>query len=236
MLPADKASFPKCLYLDQNMWIALARSANGLDNRIFEDVIVSIRRAIALERLIVPLSAIHILETLAPRDLGRRRRLATVMVKLSRNYAMCPYTTVQQQEISFAVASTLGIFLPYAIRPSVVVQGLTQALGGNFEATGDPAQVAKFNKHLVSEKYSVDLLTNERFRKSLSYLRDRETLDATGQNERNAAALSNLSKQGLLQLDVRNLITNERVTNRISRTMHLLNVPVELDQSTSGIF
>ncbi len=226
MLPADKASFPKCLYLDQNMWIALARSANGLDNRIFEDVLVLIRRAIALERLIVPLSAIHILETLAPSDLGRRRRLATMMVKLSRNCAMCPDATVQQQEISSAIASTLGIFLPFAIRRRVVVQGLTQALGGNFEANGDPARVAKFNEHLVSEKYSIDLLTNERLRKSASYLRDRETLDAIAQDERNAAALANLSAQGLLQLDVRNLITNERLKKGILRTLHFLNVPL----------
>jgi hypothetical protein len=163
MLPADKAGFPKCLYLDQNKWIALSRAACGLDDGSLNHLLVAIKQAVALRRLVVPLSDVHILETLAPGNLDRRRRLAARMVDLSANCGIRPARVIQEAEISCAVASTLGVFLPYEIRGHVVMIGITEALGDVFEISDDPAQVRKVRAHSISREHSIDLLTNEDF-------------------------------------------------------------------------
>lgn len=224
MLPADKAGFPKCLYLDQNKWIALSRAACGLDDGSHNYLLGAIKEAVALKRLVVPLSDIHILETLAPGNLDRRRRLATMMVDLSANYGIRPARVIQEAEISCAVASTLGVFLPYEIRRHVVVKGITEALGGALEISSDPAKVRKVHAHLISHEHSIDLLTNEEIRVSLNTLRQRETADALEQSKRSAQAVEHLSKDELLRMDVWNIMHQPRVLDRIQKTVRLLRI------------
>jgi hypothetical protein len=234
MLPAQKVGFPKCLYLDQNHWIALARSANGLDQSRFLKAFRAVKRAIALRRLVVPLSNVHILETLAPGNRDRRHRLAEIMSDLSENCAIRPSRTVQEAEISLAVASTLGIFLPYPIRPHIVVKGLTHALG-EIEIFGDPTEVVKAKAHLLSGEHTLCLLTEETNRAVSAFLREQETNHAADQNRRTAEALAEVPEEGLLQIDVFSLISRHEVTERISKTLGLLRVaPTAMNEHLSS--
>src|SRR4051794_6702716 len=104
MLPTSKAEHPKCVYLDQNKWIDLARAHYGReDGRRFVATLERVRTAVESGRLLLPMSGVHIMETVAPEDAGRRQRLAEFMVGLSRNRTISTHMIISKIEIRQAV-------------------------------------------------------------------------------------------------------------------------------------
>ncbi len=225
MLPPIKSGTPKCLYLDQNKWIELARADNRLDDGRLRPVLELIEHSISRGTIVVPLSDVHMLETVAAGGLDRRNRLARTMVRLSRNLAIRPAHIVQKEEISCAVLELIGIPLNYEIRPTVVSTGIGEAVGIRAEATGKPDDVAKFNAHLFSSEFTVYMLTDENLRTHTAGLRDQESIAAKEQDKRRLEALSELSEDERLQVDVLGLMKRDDVSNRIVETLTLLNLP-----------
>ena len=89
MLPLCKDAFPKCLYLDQNMWINLATAYYGLSKgKPHVDALEAVRTAVSSGKLLVPFSQVNALEAMIHRDAARRERLAKFIVELSCNISI----------------------------------------------------------------------------------------------------------------------------------------------------
>ncbi|MBL8176564.1 MAG: hypothetical protein JNK48_17945 [Bryobacterales bacterium] len=226
VLPEAKPDFPKCLYLDQNHWIALSRARLGIGEERLKPVVAALERAVASGRLIVPLSNIHILETAAPSGASRRRRLAETMVSLAGNWAIRPYHVLQVDEIRAAVAATLGLVrhpIP-AVRRHAVARGILQALDAvAFE--GQQAEEAE--AHTLSAKFTIELLSGEPAHgPATASLRSQEEEDAARQTRARDEAIAALNRDERLQLDVRALIASPGVIRDIGAALRQLRCPL----------
>ncbi len=87
------------IYLDQNKWIDLAKSAAGKEDR-YRDVLELAEGGVGLGFLSFPLSATHCMETYNARSARRRRDLAQTMMRLAcRPYRVGPDTIAGPPEI-----------------------------------------------------------------------------------------------------------------------------------------
>ncbi len=76
----------KCIYLDQNHWIKLTDAFFGRRHGLrYLPVLNAAQAAVASSAAAFPLSHIHIYETLKCPDVEQRKRLARVLIQLSRN-------------------------------------------------------------------------------------------------------------------------------------------------------
>lgn len=130
MLPDSKSDFPKCLYLDQNKWIDLAKAHYGKPGgEQFLDALLAVRSAVRAGTLVVPFSAVNAVEAQKNGDPERRRRLARFMVDLANNFAILPYTTICPWELTNALRLLFSNLPTIRIRPSIIRQGYGAALG-----------------------------------------------------------------------------------------------------------
>ena len=130
MLPELKKDFPKCLYLDQNKWIDLARAHYGKPEGIkFQPCLEAVRAAVKSGNLVVPFSVWNAIESLISQDAGRRKRLAEFMVDLSGNKTVLPESVVVPLEIVNAARQLFGMQPAEIPRTSLVHIGITHAIG-----------------------------------------------------------------------------------------------------------
>ena len=130
MLPESKNDFPKCLYLDQNKWIDLARAHYGKPEGVkFQPCLQIIRAAIKAGTLIVPFGVWNAIESMISGDEGRRKRLAEFMVDLSGNKTVSPENVVAPMEIVNATRQLFGMPATEAPRKSLVHVGIIHAFG-----------------------------------------------------------------------------------------------------------
>src|SRR5262249_30298841 len=142
MLPASKDELPKCLYLDQNKWIDLARAHYGKNGgQQFEDALRAVREAESAGTLLVPFSVINALEAMTPRDTERRERLARFMVELSGNITILPEFAVRPTEIRNLLRRTFDRGHEVSVRSSVLARGLFNAFGKQIGISGGPEEV-----------------------------------------------------------------------------------------------
>lgn len=97
----------KYIYLDQNMWVALARTYAGKQPE-YEEVVKKIEEKVNSDEWAFPLSVIHYMETEARLDDRSRKDLAYAMSKISRNYAIVPYPWIDKSELYNSVNSLYG--------------------------------------------------------------------------------------------------------------------------------
>ena len=141
MLPQDKTDFPKCLYLDQNMWIGLAQAARGLPlGERFQEALAAIRIAVDSGKLLVPLSLVHIIETAIPGRPERRVNLIEFMLSLSRNLSIRHYKQVRPLEIENSIRRWYGLGDLHAIRPQLIVESAFPAVGASADLSQIPAE------------------------------------------------------------------------------------------------
>jgi hypothetical protein len=159
MLPVSKDDFPKCLYLDQNKWIDLARAHYGKPGGDpFKDALLATRTAVESGKLIVPFSIVNAVEAMIPRDAGRRERLARFMIALSGNRTTLPEEAACRREIREAVGRLFGRGSRTAVRPLVVQQGFTHALGLDFQVLVPAPETAAAVRHIPSSEMTVAFL------------------------------------------------------------------------------
>jgi hypothetical protein len=137
MLPEAKTDFPKCLYLDQNKWIDLARAHYEKPvGEQFKPCLEAVRAAITSGKLLVPFSVTNAIESMITRDEGRRKRLAEFMVDLSGNKSMLPESAIAPTEITNAVRKLFGATATEIPRRSLVQTGILHATGMEQEFRG----------------------------------------------------------------------------------------------------
>jgi hypothetical protein len=130
MLPEFKNDFPKCLYLDLNKWIDLARAHHGKSEGVkFQQCLESVRAAVNSGKLIVPFDVCNAIESMISGDKGQRKRLAEFMVDLSGNKTVSPEYVVAPMEIVNATRQLFGMAATEAPRKSLVHVGIIHAIG-----------------------------------------------------------------------------------------------------------
>lgn len=120
----------KIIYLDQNKWIDISRAFYGRnDGKKYHLVLQTLQEKVNGGEIIVPISAIHIIETARKEDKERRERLANFIADLSKSYGILPYISVRQQEIENAILIKLGQAPKHNIGEIAINRGVTHILG-----------------------------------------------------------------------------------------------------------
>lgn len=163
MLPESKDEFPKCIYLDQNKWIDLAKAYYGRkDGKPFKEALESLRSTVEAGTVIVPISATHVMETAVPRNQERRNRFAKFMVDFSNNLSIVPHTSILTSEIKNSIFRVLGRIPQISIRAQIIQKGLWFALGVQPIISG----IHENNKKILLESilnsraFSIEFLIN----------------------------------------------------------------------------
>lgn len=98
----------KRIYLDQNMWIYLARADKGLASGArYQDVLTLARAGVQRGLLSFPLSGVHYIET-TNRPWRTRQDLARTMTSLSRFHTIAAHSALVPPEIDCALRRFFG--------------------------------------------------------------------------------------------------------------------------------
>ena len=229
-LPAAKTDFPKCLYLDQNKWIDLARAHYGRpDGKDFQPALAAVREAVAKGRLVVPMSGIHVMETMAPADESRRRRLAEFMVDVSGNQSILPYMSVGGLEILQAVVRKLCVAPTTSIRTAIVRTGLHFALGGEPEITNAPPALKEHLLALLdSPDTSIRLLVEAGDRALLRETRMQDEAAVQQLEETRRRALADLDDDMRHRVEMLELFTKGEPGAEFRAVLRSLGVTIEV--------
>jgi len=204
MLPVSKNDAPRLLYLDQNKWIELARARYGKEDAAgVVAALGAVDDAVAVGKVIVPISGVHVMETMAPSDRGRRERLAEFMVGLSGNASILPYMALRPLEILHAVLRKLGRTPTAPLRPHVLGRGLTYALGAELSVSGIPAPAAEVLTEVLESRASSIAMLVEAADPALTAVSRREDEAAVAELEViRARAQAGLTPQQRLDLEM----------------------------------
>ena len=130
------------IYLDQKIWIALARDiVKGTSNQARIDVLNKIRTSVDNGEWAFPLSLVHQLETSKRLDNRTRMELSKVMGDISQNYTIAPYLVYKSKEFLVSLLSLHGVIngkLP--LKDQIIKRDYANAVGLNmndFEITSD---------------------------------------------------------------------------------------------------
>jgi hypothetical protein len=135
----------KIIYLDQNKWIDIARAFYGRDDgKKYQPVLEKIQEKVNSGDIIVPISAVHIIETARNEDKERRERLANFIADLSKSYGILPYISVRQQEVENAILIKLGQEPKRNIKEIAINRGVAHMLGMELPKNVFSADYEKF--------------------------------------------------------------------------------------------
>ncbi|MEK7856331.1 MAG: hypothetical protein AAB288_09595, partial [Acidobacteriota bacterium] len=212
MLPASKDEFPKCMYLDQNKWIDLARSHYGRDDgRQYDDALRAVRTAISARTLVVPFSLVNALEGMVARDAGRRERLAKFMVELSANISILPDSAICPAEVRNLLRRTFNRGHEFPIRCGVLARGLFNAFGKEMRiAGGSDATNAAARENAHSPEMTLAMLLAAADRNLFEQTRALETASiARFEQARKGMAKAGLTPDQRLAIEVASLIDKD---------------------------
>lgn len=104
---------PLYIYLDQNQWIYLAQADhNHQEGEEYKEVLRRLEKLVAEDKIRLPLSAYHFLETQKNRDNEQKAKLAETISKLSVGWGMALLDKVTPAEIQIAGAKIFKLPLP----------------------------------------------------------------------------------------------------------------------------
>jgi hypothetical protein len=93
------------VYLDQNKWIELAKMVHGKDSSIrAKNILRDLEAAIDCSNVVMPLSAIHYMETARVTKATLRSRLGMVMWHYSKGNTIAAYPLVVRHELEVALS------------------------------------------------------------------------------------------------------------------------------------
>jgi hypothetical protein len=115
------------LYLDQNKWIELAKIVYGIDQSVRARTIVRELRAAIDAGCVIPLSAMHYMETARISNADRRARLGTVMWDFSKGRTFASYPSVVEHEVEVALAKHFPQMNPSRLQ--LLGRGIRHAFG-----------------------------------------------------------------------------------------------------------
>ena len=228
MLPTSKNEHPKCVYLDQNKWIDLARAHYGRDDgRRFQPTLERVRTAVESGRLLLPMSGVHIMETVAPEDPGRRKRLAEFMVQLSGNRSICTHMVISKFEIRQAVMRNLGHDFTTKIREHIVQDGLYVALDVEPSVSGVSPEIAQEVLTLAYKpETSVEILCDAVKRDSVRAMREEQEKALVELEEARRRSVEQLSPDARRQVALYELFTKSAPGRDLLAVLVDLGVPM----------
>ena len=131
---------PKILYLDQNIWIYLARIHYKKEyNETFSQIKNKLFEMVSSGKLIIPINLTNIIETQKITDLNRRERLVRFIISLSKGYSFIPDFYILYKEVENLVLERLGRPL-HNIRESSIGKGVLYMI-----SDGTPYFAPKFH-------------------------------------------------------------------------------------------
>ncbi|MCP4228747.1 MAG: hypothetical protein GY771_01180 [bacterium] len=175
MLPDNKKDFPKCIYLDQNMWSNLAKTHyGGIKDEKWETALVAFMDSVRMGKVIYPISYAHKSETGKIGNYWLRLKLAWFFVETSRNIAIHNSGLVKKYEIFNAVRSKVRTALVWGedsgkrriiVRNHILGFGLPY-ISGRREFEGGTEEMRDYLKGLLEEPWlSVSLISDSNFHK-----------------------------------------------------------------------
>ena len=159
------------VYLDQNKWISLLREqSDGNTGR--NSSLARLRQLVEENEVVCPMSVIHLVETASASNRGGRvNDMFDLMLELSQNQMMAPFTVVRVEEIDTKVDEMMG--RDASIDGKIVGQGLAFSVGGrHYDVVSDSGELdEEVREELVeaveSNWASESLLEDEEIRDSL---------------------------------------------------------------------
>jgi len=107
---ADDGEHVKRIYLDQWVWINLAKAATGhRDGKHYEELLLMAREAVRLGHVSFPLFNTHYIETTHQKSHEKRGHLADVMKELSKFHSIAPQRVIIPAEIECALHGMFDI-------------------------------------------------------------------------------------------------------------------------------
>jgi hypothetical protein len=205
-LPSRKPELPVRVYLDQNKWIDLACASNARPgSERFAPALTAVRAAAKNGSAIFPMSAVHVMETMAPEDEGRRRRTATFMVELSRNLSISPHTVLRPIEILHAIKRLYGLPIANELRPFVVREGLAAALGCEIELHSAGEHREDLERIARSAEMSIELLVSAGDREAIREARRQDEAMVAELEARRLAARQAMSEEMKRRVEIAEL-------------------------------
>lgn len=227
MLPEAKDEFPKFLYLDQNKWIDIARAHYGRDDGAdFKDALAAVRTAVESGKLVVPISGVHVMETMAPADIERRRRTAEFIVDLSKNRMVVPYMSIRSLEILHAVLRVLGQKPMASVRSGLIREGVAYALGAEAEITGVPDHIREsLLTEMRAPAVSIGLLVEAADRATIRETRQQDAAAVTQLEEIRRRAQTALSDEMRHRVELAELFSKGEPGTELRETLRALRLP-----------
>lgn len=119
---------PFAIYLDLNKWIDLSRAYyKRPDGEPYQEVLQKISQLVETNKIVLPLSATHLIEVKKSRNIERRKRLASVMSLLSKGITISPQDRMAKWELLKNLSLTFGKPVPEI--PSALGYGIPFAFG-----------------------------------------------------------------------------------------------------------
>jgi len=194
----------KIIYLDQNKWIDIARAFYGReDGEKYLPILQTLQDKVNSGDIIVPISAVHIIETARNENKERRERLANFIADLSKSYGILPYISVRQQEIENAILIKLGQASKHNIAEIAINRGVAHMLGMELPENVFSADYEKFLiKVNQLEKFVATMMIDFISRELVSELRQ-EDIDGIADYEKSRRLKNEeLSKEMRLRLAI----------------------------------
>jgi hypothetical protein len=113
------------LYIDLNHWINLAKARKNGDFTLEQ----RLEKLVDSGKVVIPVSAVHIMEACAIRKNQQRQDLATMLRILSRGFVLRNLENVRYIEMESRIGNHYGIPMPQDIRPFVLTKGYLRAFG-----------------------------------------------------------------------------------------------------------
>ena len=115
----------KVLYIDLNHWINLAKARKCGDLTLEQ----RLKALVDCGKLIIPISAVHIMEACSILKGKQRQDLAVMLRSLSRGFVLRNLEDVRYIEMETRIGNHYGIQMPKDISPFVITKGYLKAFG-----------------------------------------------------------------------------------------------------------
>jgi len=167
------------VYLDQNKWIELAQIYNGKNNSDRDKLILQeLKKAVETGTVILPLSAIHYIETARIKDVNRRKKLGETMLFFSKNRSIARFKKIVEYELESALSE---FFSHIKVRNlDLLENGISHAfdipkINGIFPLSSDEIEQACL---VGNDRYDIDPLFSKNIEESKKFKYHLDTLGA----------------------------------------------------------
>ncbi|MBW1796537.1 MAG: hypothetical protein JRF30_10540 [Deltaproteobacteria bacterium] len=155
----------KVLYIDLNHWINLAKARKKGDLALEQ----RLETLVDSGKIVIPISAVHILEACSIFKDQQRQDLASMLRGLSRGFVLRDLESVRYIEMQSRIGNHYGIRMPQDIRPFVLAKGYLRALGEpeiDFSPWSevDPIKSVEAEREfwgILDDEQSLDLILSE---------------------------------------------------------------------------